>query len=376
MYDIAIVGAGPSGATLARLVPRGMRVLLVDARRLDLPAEQGAGRKVCGGLLAPKAQRELARQGLGVPGKAVLGPQLFAVRTVDSDTHLERLYQRFYVNTDREEFDRWLVGLVPSGVDRRFGWSFTRLEPDDGGGSTLRFRTASGTSVTARAKLVVGADGARSAVRRAAFPGAPLPDRYAAVQAVFDSAGGEPHYGAIFDPRLTDFYGWTIPKGDVTLVGAAFPAGRATPAAFDEFVAATRAAGFRFGSEIRREAAMILRPTSPRQLHPGAAGVALLGEAAGFISPSSAEGISYALRSARILARALEPGLAGAVPRYRAATLPVAADVCARMLKSDAIYGTATRRLIMRTGLGAIGVSDEAGADLRVRGLGAISPRR
>jgi flavin-dependent dehydrogenase len=35
MYDIAIIGAGPAGSTLARLVAERYRVLLVDKRQLD-----------------------------------------------------------------------------------------------------------------------------------------------------------------------------------------------------------------------------------------------------------------------------------------------------------------------------------------------------
>jgi flavin-dependent dehydrogenase len=82
--------------------------------------------------------------------------------------------------------------------------------------------------------------------------------------------------------------------------------------------------------------------------------VLLAGEAAGFISPSSAEGISYALRSGAALAGALASGIAGADARYRTAMLPLALEIGVKSLKSSAIYGTATRRLIMRSGLGAM----------------------
>jgi flavin-dependent dehydrogenase len=82
MYDVAIIGAGPAGATLARLLSERYRVLLVDRRRLDLEPRAGALTKPCGGLLAPAAQRELARQGLGVDSSVVTGRQLFAVRTL------------------------------------------------------------------------------------------------------------------------------------------------------------------------------------------------------------------------------------------------------------------------------------------------------
>lgn len=361
MYDVAIVGAGPAGSTLARLIASsGRRVLLIDRRRLDEPPVSSGPAKSCGGLLAPQAQKELARQGLGVPGEVALGPQLFAVRTLDLDADLERLYQRFYLNVDREMFDRWLASLVPNSVDRAFGWSMSRMESDDGDGSTLHFRTALGADASVRARLVVGADGASSVVRRSAFPRAALPARYAAVQAVFDHAGGDAHYGAIFDSELTDFYGWTIPKGGTTVVGCAFPSGPGVVAAFDEFIDRVRLSGFRIGTEIRREAAMVLRPDSPEQLFAGRGSVALLGEAAGLISPSSAEGISYALRSARVLAGAIQLGETAAVARYRFAALPLAAEVCARMIKSSAIYGPATRRLVMRSGLAAI--PDHAGA--------------
>ena len=33
MYDVAIIGAGPAGATLARLISDRYRVLLVDKRQ-------------------------------------------------------------------------------------------------------------------------------------------------------------------------------------------------------------------------------------------------------------------------------------------------------------------------------------------------------
>ena len=53
MYDVAIIGAGPAGATLARLLSPRLRVLLADRRRLDGPFTEGSLSKPCGGLLAP-----------------------------------------------------------------------------------------------------------------------------------------------------------------------------------------------------------------------------------------------------------------------------------------------------------------------------------
>jgi hypothetical protein len=60
----------------------------------------------------------IAKLGLGIPKDVLVDPQLFAVRAIDLTNHLERLYQRFYFNMDREKFDRWLVSLLPSAWKR------------------------------------------------------------------------------------------------------------------------------------------------------------------------------------------------------------------------------------------------------------------
>lgn len=58
MYDVAIVGAGPAGSTLARLIGSKLRVLLVDKRRpTDINKNEYQKSKCCGGLLAPDAQK-------------------------------------------------------------------------------------------------------------------------------------------------------------------------------------------------------------------------------------------------------------------------------------------------------------------------------
>lgn len=369
MYDICIVGAGPAGATLARMIGPQFRVLLIDRRRLDQPSTprksaqprselRDAGLrdlKPCGGLLAPKAQRELARQGLGLPGSVVVGPQLFAVRTLDLATSLERIYQRFYVNVDRDLFDRWLVSLLPARVDTAFGYRVSDLEvgPE---GSLVRLGTERGGRASVVARLVAGADGAMSAVRRLAFPDRRQLTRYAAIQAAFTGVTSAPFYGAIFDRSLTDFYGWTIPKGGLTLVGMALRPGQGARATFETFVSRARAAGFCRGEELYRHGATVVRPHTVADLLCGEGDIALLGEAAGFVSPSSAEGISYALRSGRLLAAALRPGLAGATERYAASALSMRIDIALRVAKSTAIYSRSSRRLLMASGLGAMRV--------------------
>lgn len=356
MFDLVIVGAGPAGATLARLAPAHLRVLLVDRRHLDSHASQDpVAEKLCGGLLAPAAQRALAHQGLGVPREVLSGPQLFAVRTVDVAAGIEQLYQRHYLNIDRDAFDRWLVSLVPDRVVTGFGWTYQSTE-ERADGAIVSFRTTGGAVTRVRAGMVVGADGANSLVRRSALGNRLAPARYTAVQGVFEGDLAEAHFGTLFDSRITDYYGWSIPKGATTHAGVALPSGSDASARFDEFVDRARQAGFFLGAELSRAAATIARPLAPWQISWGVGeSVVLLGEAAGLISPSSAEGISYALRSAEALAESLEPGTVGAVTRYRRNGASLAAEVVAKTVKSRAIYTDRTRRLVMRSGIGAMG---------------------
>ncbi|MDY6827638.1 MAG: FAD-dependent monooxygenase [Bacillota bacterium] len=130
MYDIVIVGAGPAGATLARLISSKYKVLIVD-KRFD-PAHESIRGKCCGGLLAPDAQKALGRIGIALPRDVLVGPQIFKVRAIDLQAGLEKYYQRFYINMDRDKFDHWLISLLPPAVETRFGRRLTGIESNNG----------------------------------------------------------------------------------------------------------------------------------------------------------------------------------------------------------------------------------------------------
>jgi len=352
MWDLVVVGGGPAGATLARLASRHHRVLLLEARRPPIPGGAPPA-KVCGGLLAPDAQRMLATLGLGVPRAVLCGPQLFSVRAIDAATGLERHYQRSYLNVDRGRLDRWLLDLAEPGAVVRRGCRLRRLR-EEADHVLLEVESVGGLSVE-RARLVAGADGALSRVRRHAFPGRPDGDLYVAIQERLAARGGEACFTAIFEPSAGDFYGWAIPKDGELVVGAAVRPGAAAPAAFERMKARLAAFGVATGPVRAREGALLRRPRR-RDLVLGRGGVALLGEAAGFVSPSSAEGISWALRSAAALADALEPGIFGWEGRYRAATASLRRDLVLKRLKMPFMYWPWLRALALASGAGAVRV--------------------
>ena len=87
------------------------------------------------------------------------------------------------------------------------------------------------------------------------------------------------------------------------------------------------------GASLKREAATALGIRSTNDTVPGAGRVLLAGEAGGFMSPTSGEGISYALNTGRLAGLAIadnDPD--GALAAYGAATREISGNV-ARKLK-------------------------------------------
>ena len=354
MYDVAVIGGGPAGATLARMIAGDFRVLVVEKRTESADGE-GFGSKCCGGLLAPDAQKMLASLGLGLPQHVLLGPQVFVVRVIDLERRVERYYQRHYINIDRGAFDRWLISLIPSSVDVRMGCELKGYE-EVKGGFELRL-SENGTAFSERAGRIVGADGARSLVRKPAFSEAPFPKLYAAIQEWVAAEKPPPYFTAIFDREVTDYYSWTIPKDDMLVVGAALSPGEGASENFELLKRKLGECGFELGRRVRKEAGVLLRPVRRNQICTGGNGIGLIGEAAGWISPSSAEGLSYAFGSAAEMASALKREPDNFARRYKRNRRGLRRNVLAKNIKANFVYGPLLRRCLMRTGLGSMRVA-------------------
>jgi geranylgeranyl reductase len=352
IYDIAVVGAGPAGATFARLVADRYKVLVVDKRLFPDTSKSFAAGKCCGGLLAPDAQRMLSRLGLGLPKEVLEEPQLFVVRAIDIPQRTERYYQRHYINIHRQKFDRWLLHLVQPNVDMRLGWRLRTCAAEDDG-VRLVFSQGANTC-TEKARILVGADGASSSVRKLLAPAAAQPRTYIAIQEWVETESPMPYFSSLFDPQLTDFYCWTIPKDRHLIVGAALDPRDNTSEKFNRLKSTLCDFGFRMGKTVFREGAFLLRPMRTGQVTTGGAGVALIGEAAGLISPSSAEGLSYAFSSAMLLATAVSDSLHGFEKRYGEATARLRRNIFLKNLKSHFIFNPSLRKLVMRSGLSAL----------------------
>jgi flavin-dependent dehydrogenase len=348
MYDIAIIGAGPAGSTLARLLGRDFKVALVEKR--DVLSNTMAQEKCCGGLLAPDAQKMLAKLSLGVPTQILSGPQLFCVRAIDLDNHIERYYQRHYINMDRQKFDRWLITLIPHDVDRLFGHSLKAVE-NTGDRYTLQLKTKTG-SRSIKAKMVVGADGAFSKVRRAMSKTETHLQPYVAVQEWHHiKTPPEPCFYAIFDSQVTDFYSWIIQKENSLVLGSAMKPKDNVSERFELLKQKMVSYGIDLTAPYKKNGACLLRPQKPWHLTPGKVGMALIGEAAGFISPSSAEGLSFAMQSAVLLAESIKRDAGGFMEIYGKKIRNIRYSIFMKNLKSRLIYHPVSRGLIMKSGI-------------------------
>jgi flavin-dependent dehydrogenase len=207
----------------------------------------------------------------------------------------------------------------------------------------------------------IGKDKSRRRRRRRLFEdkktiddGMHIPETYIAIQEWFEYPESIPYYTAFFDEEISDFYSWLIPKGNHMLLGSALRPGETAGKMFGVLKTKLIEQGFFLGKNVRTEGAYIYRPKKPSQFYAGRENIALVGEAAGAISPSSAEGISYALKSSLYLARSLEGGLDGFLSRYKRKAMDIRLNLCLKNLKSPAMYHPPFRRLIMKSGLNSI----------------------
>ncbi len=352
-YDIAIIGAGPAGATFAREISNlcpDFKMLLIDGQSEDF-------KKPCGGLLSPSAQKFFAEQNISLPKDVLADPQIFAVDTIDLVSKKERCYRRCYLNMDRYLFDRWLLSLIPSGVtvisDR-----VKKIEKQNSAYTlTLSMKKIS-------AHFLVGADGGNSAARR--FLGKKYTKQYISIQEWYKNDDPKvPYYSCIFDRKTSDSCSWTIHKDGFIIFGGAFENKGCREAFALQKNRLEAFLGTSLGEAIKREACLVTSPRRAKDLFCGSENVFLIGEAAGFITSDSFEGISSAMISAKGLAAAFHSsGSDGkrVLRIYKKNIKKLKRKLKYRMIKRKILCSPTLRYIIMKSGICSVNKTDRKAA--------------
>ncbi len=311
-YDAIVIGGGPAGSCTARALARlGWRTALIEHGSRHRP-------KACGDCLNARGVRLLHRAGLLDDVRALAVGSTCRVRVhvagrppVTAPLPAGDAGGGLLVPRDR--FDQLLVDRAAEAgvhVFQPVSARVVELTPH----SALVALRGNGAASRARCRLLVGADGLRSAIADASGLGR---RRTAGGKFGFAIDVDEPARGAMAPGTIEMFvvrggYIGVVARSDrrmhvAGLVSRAAAAGN--PVEFIESVArrfdVLRLSGLH---RLRRTSVNRLLGAGPIPCRPrGVAGVrvALVGDAAGYVEPFSGEGISCALESAEVLADTL-----------------------------------------------------------------------
>ncbi|MDD3492182.1 MAG: NAD(P)/FAD-dependent oxidoreductase [Candidatus Thermoplasmatota archaeon] len=280
-WDVIVVGGGPVGSLTARhLARRGFRTLVVEE-------DAAIGTPVrCAGLVTPRVL-QLAGAGEEAVVNAISGARVHApdgtvIHIGGNKTHA--------LVIDRAAFDAQLADMAEAaGTVYRCSWRATAIHLDG------KKRTVKGRE-TLHADFLVGADGAHSLAARMCGAGEPK-KLVCALQTVARFNTDENTVEVFMGNHVAPgFFAWVVPEGRMARIGLGVAAGHSVRHYFDKLV---RRLGVTPGRVTAGLIPLGLRTPLARR------GMALVGDAAGQVKPTSGGGLYPGLAGADLLASCL-----------------------------------------------------------------------
>ena len=370
LVEVAVVGGGLAGAaTAALLAARGHQVVLLErAPRwrwrpsgvFASPAAVGALRRI--GL----PEEELARSAHPVQAIRVETPRGSAFRlTYDGTGSLADSAVGF----DREVLDSALLDQArKAGAEVRLGTRMERVELGQHPPS-LVLADADGRRSALRAAVVVGADGLRSMVARAAGVSSRPPfSRRTAMTFHIERHAGEAGPEARMVVMRDGYVGLAPVPGGRTNVGIVLGPSWSKRIQADgpmlvamEILATTQPSDGSPQRPTLTDRPVGIRPVSAAVSKRAGDGWVLVGDAAGFLDPFTGEGLHRAIVSAELAADAIDGVLTGrpgarlvdhdAAMRARFATKDIVSRLVQGFLGRPALFEYVARRLESRNGI-------------------------
>ena len=333
MLRVAVVGGGPSGSCAAEvLVKAGIQTWIFE-RKLD-------NAKPCGGAI-PLCMVEEFDLPESIIDRKVRNMKMISPSNREVDINLENeneyigmcrreVMDAFLRNRSAElgaQLVNGLVTKIDTGVNRQGPYTLTYSDYAAG--------EATGVTKTLEVDLIVGADGANSRVAKAMDAG----DynvaiafqeriRLPAEEMKYYENLAEMYVGTDVSP---DFYAWVFPKYDHVAVGTGtMQQNQGLIKGLQEGIRERAKKRLVNGEVIKVEAHPIPEHPRPRRV---VGRMSLVGDAAGYVTKSSGEGIYFAAKSGRMCAEQIVESSAGG------SKVPTEADLKKYLKKWDRQYG-------------------------------------
>jgi geranylgeranyl reductase family protein len=293
-FDIIVIGAGPAGAwTARRLAEQGVSVALVDGSQ---PRE-----KPCGGGVTGRALRLVSNAVNGELASVSVRSARFIDSVRQRSAEVKLCAADALIVASRREFDGCLLTAARRSGAEHLASRLVSVQRD---GNLWRAQTAHGHTLTSR--VLVGADGANSFVRRQVAH--PFRRNQLSIATGFFA------HGVTSDEIVIEFrsrppgYIWSFPRPDHLAIGVC---GQADVTSADALRAEAarwiERTGIARGARLQPYSWPIpsLSADDFSRLELAGPGWALVGDAAGLVDPITREGIFFALQAAELAAQAL-----------------------------------------------------------------------